>query len=604
MGKSVRQRELNVLSSDAALELLQSLVDDDRMVKERDAATALCEWLGFLPLGVELVGRYLARKPEISLAEMQQGLRNKRLAQPALKKSKQDDDMTAQLGVAAAFELSWQELNENARELGCLLSLFALAPISWEWVKRCCPNLDDEDMEESRDDALTALHLLQVSERNTERCNFKLHQLIREFFQAKLAEDKSLEQKLKSAFVQSMLSISKPVPQEITLDIVRDLAPAIPHLKEVTGNLINYIPDDGLLTSFWGILIFYEGQGLYSQAETYCKYCLDITRSRLGEDHSDFAASVNNIAYLYESQGKYKEAEQFHVQALKLRQVGGHYSDIANSLNNLAELYRMQGRYKEAEPLYLKGIKLIKELLGEHHADFATILNNLALLYKAQGKYTEAELFHRQSLELRIEIFGMYHPHIASSLNNLASVYESQRRYEEAEILLLTSLQLIQEILGDLHPAMANSLNNLALLYKTQRRYKEAKLLYLKAFHIDRELLGERHPNLATDLNNLAGLYQSQGKYDEAETFYLKSLQLRQELLGNKHPKVAISLNNLASLRYKQKRYDDANSLLLQSLEICESVLGRNHPDTQSVNTSLEYLRLNHRKQTTSITVQ
>jgi hypothetical protein len=33
-------------------------------------ALQLCEWLGYLPLGLELVGQYLTKDPDLSLAEV------------------------------------------------------------------------------------------------------------------------------------------------------------------------------------------------------------------------------------------------------------------------------------------------------------------------------------------------------------------------------------------------------------------------------------------------------------------------------------------------------------------------------------------------------
>ncbi len=35
--------------------------------------------------------------------------------------------------------------------------------------------------------------------------------------------------------------------------------------------------------------------------------------------------------------------------------------------NNLAELYNFQGRYSEAEPLYIQALALRRKLLGEEH---------------------------------------------------------------------------------------------------------------------------------------------------------------------------------------------------------------------------------------------
>ena len=58
---------LAVLHPDDALELLTALVGH-RIQAEPDAAQALCEALGYLPLGVELVGRYLSTHPFFSVA--------------------------------------------------------------------------------------------------------------------------------------------------------------------------------------------------------------------------------------------------------------------------------------------------------------------------------------------------------------------------------------------------------------------------------------------------------------------------------------------------------------------------------------------------------
>ncbi|WP_130758765.1 tetratricopeptide repeat protein, partial [Microcystis aeruginosa] len=72
------------------------------------------------------------------------------------------------------------------------------------------------------------------------------------------------------------------------------------------------------------------------------------------------------------------------------RLLGDNHPHVATSLNNLAGLYDSQGRYTEAEPLYLEALDLYKRLLGDNHPHVATSLNNLAGLYDSQGRYTEA----------------------------------------------------------------------------------------------------------------------------------------------------------------------------------------------------------------------
>ncbi|MEH2392775.1 MAG: NB-ARC domain-containing protein [Nostoc sp.] len=138
LGQSFERLCLEVLEEVAALELLISFVGDKRVQRELNEAKQLCADLGFLPLGLELVGRYLERKPDVSLAKMRQRLADKLLTHRSMQEP--SAEMTARLGVVAAFELSWQELHNQAQKLGCLLSIFALAPIPWYLVERCLPN--------------------------------------------------------------------------------------------------------------------------------------------------------------------------------------------------------------------------------------------------------------------------------------------------------------------------------------------------------------------------------------------------------------------------------------------------------------------------------
>ena len=76
------------------------------------------------------------------------------------------------------------------------------------------------------------------------------------------------------------------------------------------------------------------------------------------------------------------------MRALKIKeeQLGGEHPSTATSLNNLAELYERQGKYVEAEPLYVRALKIREEQLGGEHPDTAASLNNLALSVRESGE--------------------------------------------------------------------------------------------------------------------------------------------------------------------------------------------------------------------------
>jgi len=182
LGASIQTVQIDVLSEAASLELLRSLTGGDRISQETDTAKALCQWLGYLPLGLELVGRFLARKSGWTLSKMQQRLNDNRLAAKAL--CQVHPAMTAEHeSIAAAFELSWQDLEPEAQELAYRLGLFALAPIAWQWMESWYEGTDADDLEDWRDDGLVNRSLLNLDGDST---TVQLHQIIREFFRAKL----------------------------------------------------------------------------------------------------------------------------------------------------------------------------------------------------------------------------------------------------------------------------------------------------------------------------------------------------------------------------------------------------------------------------------
>jgi tetratricopeptide (TPR) repeat protein len=586
LGRSVQKIDLEELDNDSAIALLESLVGVERVQSQLVEAQALCKWVGYLPLALELLGRFLARKLDWSIGKLLKALDSKRLDAKALVET--ENGMTGQLGVAAALELSWQELNEAEQELACVLGMFAIAPIPWSLVESCQLEVEPDDLEDIRDNGLMARSLLKRFGEGS----YQLHQIVQEYFRIKLRERVDRGKSIKATFWQVMVGIAESIDESPTINQIEQLRESISHMEEGVRSWIDSITDDEDLTwPFVGIGRFYAGQGNYSLAEPLYRDCLEVARKRLGEEHPGVATSLNNLALLYRSQGKYEEAEPLFCSALEMykQMLGEEHRNVATSLNNLALLYRSQGKYEKAEPLFCSALEMLKRLLGEEHPHVAKSLDNLALLYALQGKYEKAEPLYRLALEKRKRLLGEEHPDVAMSLNNLALLYESQGKYEKAEPLYHLVLEKRKRLLGEDHPDVATSLNNLAALYRSQGKYEEAEPLYHLALEKRKRLLGEERPDVAMSLNNLATLYESQGKYEEAEPLYHLALEKRKRLLGEDHPHVATSLNNLALLYALQGKYEEAEPLYRSALEMLKQMLGEEHPD---VATNLNNLAL------------
>lgn len=469
LGRGLAYLPLDELKAEAALRLLEVLIEDgDRFQQELDVAEQICEWLGYLPLGLELVGCYLYNRRDLSLEAMLSLLEEKRLRHIAVQKP--DPTMTAQLGVAAAFELSWERLYENAQKLGCMLSLFALAEIPWWLVKGAYHYLltsEDEEidlqlLEEARADLLNC-HLLK----STSDTACRLHPLIREFLRGK--REGSIEvNELKEAFVNATWAVADQIPESPTYQRIQIAAPAIPHVAEIAKDkdLRDLLNDKYLTVPFVGLGRFYEGQGLYAQALPWFEQCLSVTRSHFGSEHSQVATSLSNLALVYQALGRYSEVEPLLVEALELdkRLLGEQNVCVSISLINLASLYKLQGRYDDAETMFLQVLELSKYWREEQHkTHLITCLEHLVALYFERGEYEKAKSLLMRAIEESKDFSDVNH--LPTLLTYLARIYKYQQRDAEAEKFYKLALEITKQLVGENHPDVATHLNNLALFY-------------------------------------------------------------------------------------------------------------------------------------------
>ncbi len=328
-------------------------------------------------------------------------------------------------------------------------------------------------------------------------------------------------------------------------------------------------------------LIALYGEAKYAEAAEIGEQILAVRKRILGRAHPDYAASLNNLALLYDEMGDYARTEPLYIEARDVLQRvhGAEHPVYATCLNNLAALYNSSGDYARAEPLYLEARDIRKRVLGTEHPDYATSLNNLAFLYRNMADYARAEPLYVEARDILQRIHGTEHPSYATSLNNLADLYCEMADYARAEPLHLEARDIRKGVLGTEHPDYATSLNNLASLYRNMADYARAERLYNEARDIRKRVLGTAHPSYATSLDNLAGLYDDMAAYARAESLYVEARDIRKRAFGTEHPAYATSLNNLALLYYNIADYTRAEPLLIEARDIRRRLRGTEHPD-------------------------
>jgi tetratricopeptide (TPR) repeat protein len=579
--RQVEPYPLEVLRREKSLELLEYFIGSDRINQEAAIANQLCDFLGDLPLGLDLAGRYLKEFANLPLSAYWQRLQSMKIDHQSLDDANHPNrSEQTKRGVMTAFQVTWERIGEihpNSQELAVYFSLYAPAPIPVV--------IDHENYDQSTEETEKSLNTLldwHIMKKVSEH-SYRLHNLMREFLQKKLTVLENGEE-LKRQFLAEMINVAQYIKNPVTNEIIQNVSPYIEHLTEVANNYVTDLKThfiDDLTWPYTSLGRFYEGQGLYNIAQDWQKQCLDVAKENLPVDHDGIATSYNNLAELYRLQGKYEEAEPLLKKAIAIgkKTLSTNHPDLATWYNNLANLYYQQGKYEEAELLYKKAIAIDEKSLPTDHPNLATYYGNLANLYNQQEKYEEAELLYKRAITIGKKTLSADHPSLACNYNNLAGLYSSQGKYEEAEPLLKKAIIIGEKSLHADHPNLAISYNNLANLHKSQGKYEEAELLYKKAIAIDEKSLPTDHPQLASHYNNLAELYESQRKYEEVEPLYKKAIAIDEKSLPADHPQLASHYNNLAGLYITQGKYEEAEPLYKKAIAIDEKFLPADHRD-------------------------
>src|SRR5580704_8629239 len=103
------------------------------------------------------------------------------------------------------------------------------------------------------------------------------------------------------------------------------------------------------------------------------------------------ARRLNDLALEYQHEGQYADALYRRSLTVLEAKLGPHHPAVAASLGNLAALYQDEGRYGEAEQLCRRSVDILEKAFGPDHLAVAVGLHNLALLYEREDRDRDAE---------------------------------------------------------------------------------------------------------------------------------------------------------------------------------------------------------------------
>jgi len=568
--------------------------------EKREAAEALSEALGGLPLAHEQAAAYCERL-EKSLAEY----RKRFDAAPARLLDDARDapaEYHDRLTVTKTFALAIDEaakLHTAVEPLIIHAALLAPEPLPLflfaEGREKFGEPLDAALADDGLDEALAALRAFALVERETivdernpaiETETIRLHRLVRQ-----VAADRYSGAARERAQCALIAALAAVYPDEISD------AKTWPRARRLDGPALALLDaplpeaaEEAASRLFNGLAAYRQyALGAYAQARPLYERALALREQRLGSEHPDTAEILNNLALSLREEGNHEAARPLLERALAINEkaLGAEHAATATSVNNLALLLRDQGDLAAARPLFERALASVEKAFGAEHPATAASLGNLGLVLKDEGDLAAARSLLERALAIDEKALGADHPDTANDLSNLALLLKQAGDLAGARALYERALAINEKALGIEHPYTATSLLALAKVLHDQRDLASARSLLERALAVFETALGTDHRDTADCLANLALLLHDQGELASARSCYERALAIDEKTFGPDHPATAVGLNNLAGLLQDQGDFAGARPLLERALAIAERALGPAHPNANRLRSNL-----------------
>ena len=534
---------LDTLPPEEAAALLVRLAARPGLGQDHPAVAEITRLCGYLPLAIGMVARQLHHHPAWTAAG--------RATELTAARDRLELMATENLSVAAAFDLSYQDLAEEYRRLFRRLGLHP----GTDFDGYAAAALDGADLPAARRglEALYDLYLLTEPAQG----RYRLHDLIREHARAlagRLDPDRDREQA-----TARLLDYYQHTAARADALIARQARPTV-------------VPADGAIPAAVPDLADSEQALAWARAErTSLLACLDRA-SRTGQ-YARVTALTAGIAELLRHDGPWAEAITRHTTAIQAARSLGNQLGQARALGDLGDVRRMTGDYPAAAQALEQALDIYRDLgdrLGQ-----AGALHDLGVVRRTTNDYLAAA----QALEQALDIYRDLGDRLgqAGAFHDLGVVWLVTDDYPAAAQALEQALDIYRDLSDRL--GQAGALNDLGLVRSATGDYPAATQAHEQALDIYRDL-GDRLGQ-ANALNYLGDLRRLTGDYPAATQAHEQALDIYRDL-GDRLGQA----NALGYLGYVRRLTGDcpaAAQALDQALDIFRD-LGNRDGEAEALN--------------------
>jgi tetratricopeptide (TPR) repeat protein len=556
---------LESLPRPESLALLRRLAP--RLEGEADTSLGrLAERLGDLPLALDLAGRYLARRPRLSLDGYLKALDEAGLGHASLDAAGGYNPTAHLSSLTATFALSYARLeDESARRAFAVLGWCAAnTAVPWELLQACLGEAGDP---EGAVQGLAELGLARPGEAGP-----SLHPLLAEFARREDKEQAGLQ-----ALAEALGGLSKAA---LDTGLPEKMSPLRPHLAQAAG----HAEAAGLerAGALWNNLGYHLKMiADYPAARAAYERALRIDEAVFGPDHPAVATDVNNLGGVLKALGELPAARAAYERALAIwvKVYGEEHPQVATAHNNLGGVLKDLGELPAARAAYERALRIDEAVFGPDHPNVARDVNNLGSVLQDLGELPAARAAFERVLESLAKTLPPEHPYVAATHNNLGGVLRDLGELPAARAAFERALRIDEAVFGPEHPDVARDVNNLGSVLQALGELPAARAAYERALRIDEAVFGPDHPKVAIRVNNLGSVLQDLGELPAARAAFERVLEILAKTLPPEHPYVATTHNNLGSVLQDLGELPAARAAFERALRIDEAVFGPEHPE-------------------------
>ena len=298
--------------------------------------------------------------------------------------------------------------------------------------------------------------------------------------------------------------------------------------------------------------IYYNLQGKFDSLRVFADKCLKLSKYHHLPKTEAFGYQL--IATYHWQTGKFDEAVNHHLKALKIREklndsagigsslaslsgvslsnnkitraknysqkslaIGKQLNDdkiILRSLHTLANIYGTEGDYRQALKFDYEALEICART--QNRRNYGEIYSNMALCFFYMGDYNASLKYHYKVLE--IDRFFKDDKQIGDTYLNLASVFAAKKDHIKAEKLLNNAIGLFKKT--NYKIGLRNAYQSLSKTYQQSGDYKKALATSQQYLKVANQISNEKNDQNIARLNVQ---YETEKKEQQIKTLNQQS---------------------------------------------------------------------------------